>query len=96
MDAGRRDFNVFPVAEKTTKQPFRHRAAANITSTDEKDVFHDLARRRARLRNLKLNRIKSIRRALPLPNDFEDGLAKWFWDNQNRPVRLSLTEEESI
>jgi hypothetical protein len=47
------DLNVFAIAKQTAKKPFRHGAAANISSTNEKDAFHGFKPARHRFRNLK-------------------------------------------
>jgi hypothetical protein len=41
VDSGGRDVDVFPIAQETAEQPFRHWAPANISRTDEEDAFHD-------------------------------------------------------
>jgi hypothetical protein len=40
MNSRRRDFDVLAVTEQTAKKALRHRAAANIPGTNEKDAFH--------------------------------------------------------
>ena len=34
------DFDIAPVAEQLPEKTFRHGAAADVSSTDEKNVFH--------------------------------------------------------
>ena len=63
IDPGGSDFNVLAIAEKAAKKPFRHRASADVSGTNEEDAFHILGRARARSENLKLNLSKSTRAA---------------------------------
>jgi hypothetical protein len=41
MHSGGRDLNVLPIAQQAAEKPFRHRAPANISCTNEEDAFHD-------------------------------------------------------
>jgi hypothetical protein len=59
MDPGGRDFDVFAVAEQTTKKAFCHRAAADISCADEEDAFHDFEPAPCRQGKIRPNEIKS-------------------------------------
>jgi len=59
---GGSDFNVFTIAEQPAEKPFRHRAPANISCTNEEDAFHDFEPARYRLGKVKSNRTKSTDR----------------------------------
>ncbi len=61
VHSGGCDLDVLPIAEKPAEKPFRHRAPANISCTNEEDAFHDSKPARCRLGNVKSNRIKSTR-----------------------------------
>ncbi len=41
MHAGRRDFDIFAIANQSTKKTFGNWAAANVTGTNKEDAFHD-------------------------------------------------------
>ena len=50
----------FRLPSKRRKRPFRHRASADISCTNEEDVFHDSGGASERDSNLELNLPKSI------------------------------------
>jgi hypothetical protein len=58
--AGRRDFDVPPVASQTAKKPFGDRAPTNVACADEEDVFHGSERAASVLIKLEANLPKSI------------------------------------
>jgi hypothetical protein len=60
MNAGRSHFDVSPISEQTAEEPFRNRAAANVTGADKEDVFHDSSGSSERVFNVELNVSKSI------------------------------------
>jgi hypothetical protein len=60
VDAGRKNFDVFTVANHTTKKPFRDGAATNITCADKEDAFHGSHGASERPSNLEANWCKSI------------------------------------
>jgi hypothetical protein len=41
VNSSGRDLDVLPIAEQPAEKPFRHRAPANISCTNEEDAFHD-------------------------------------------------------
>jgi hypothetical protein len=55
VHTGRNNFNVLSVPKQTAKKPFRNRAAADITSTDKEDAFHNLESSSERNPNLESN-----------------------------------------
>jgi hypothetical protein len=48
MDSGGISFDVLAIAQQTSEQSQGHWAAADVAGTDEKDVFHNDARRGGR------------------------------------------------
>jgi hypothetical protein len=46
VNAGRGDLNVLAISDQRTKQPFRDGAAADVSCTNEEDVFHKMTRAR--------------------------------------------------
>jgi hypothetical protein len=54
VHSGGRDLDVLPIAEQSAEKPYRHRAPANISCTNEEDAFHDSKPARCRLRKGKI------------------------------------------
>jgi len=60
VDTSRKNFDVLTIANQTTKEAFRDRAAANITCANKEDAFHGSRGASERQSNLEANGSKSI------------------------------------